>query len=128
MLGLLEAQCISFAIATSSHQRNASLSLDSTGLLERFDIVVTSDQVDAGKPAPDIYLEATSRLAVDPVTCIAFEDSKPGLLAAARAGMRTILVPDLESPSKSTMKQALHVLPSLLPAYKIIRSLIQCRH
>jgi len=124
LLGLLETGHIPFAIATASHQRNAWLSLDGAGLLERFPTVVTGDQVCAGKPAPDIYIEAASRMGVAPDRCIAFEDSTPGLLAAVRAGMRAILVPDLEQPSVSAMRKALYVLPSLEPAHDIIQSLI----
>lgn len=128
LLNFLDSETIPFAIATSSHRHNALLSLRGAGLAHRFHIVVTGDQVRVGKPAPDIYLEAARRLAVDSTACVAFEDSEPGLMAATRAGMRTILVPDINRPSKAAMAKALHVLPSLDPACGIIQSLGKCRH
>ena len=125
LLELLESATIPFAIATSSHQPNADLSLACAGLTNRFDIVVTGDQITQGKPAPDIYLEAARRLAVEPAGCLAFEDSEPGLMAATAAGMRTIVVPDINQPSETAIAKALHVLPSLESAYEIVQSLIR---
>lgn len=127
LLQLLESEAIPAAIATSSHQHNASLSLQCVGLAERFDIVVTGDQIAHGKPAPDIYLEAARRLAVDPSSCLAFEDSEPGLMAATAAGMDTFLVPDINSPSQAAIARAARVLPSLEAAHEIVCSLMQTR-
>ncbi len=125
VIGLLEKEAIPFAIATSSHKRNASLSLACAGLSSRFGTVVTGDQISNGKPAPDIYLEAARRLEVDPTCCLAFEDSEPGLMAATRAGMATFLVPDLIPPSEQAIERAHGVLPSLESAYSILCSLIR---
>jgi HAD superfamily hydrolase (TIGR01509 family) len=52
-----------------------------------FDAVVSSEDVQHGKPAPDTFLEAARRLKVEPAACIVFEDSNLGLEAAKRAGM-----------------------------------------
>ena len=57
-----------------------------------------------GKPAPDIYLEAARRLNVEPSQCMALEDSPNGILAAYRAGMYPVMVPDLSEPDEDTKK------------------------
>lgn len=64
--------------------------LTAAGLLARFPVIVSAEDVSACKPDPEPYLTAASRLGVTPAACIAIEDSPPGLEAARRAGMRTI--------------------------------------
>ncbi|WP_448071902.1 HAD family hydrolase [Georgenia yuyongxinii] len=58
-----------------------------------FDVVVTGDQVERGKPDPEAYLTAAGRLGVDVTRCVAIEDSPPGVAAAVASGARTIAVP-----------------------------------
>jgi putative hydrolase of the HAD superfamily len=58
-----------------------------------FEVIVTGDQVERTKPAPDVYLEAARRLGVEPEHCVAIEDSEPGLTAARAAGMHTVAIP-----------------------------------
>ena len=58
-----------------------------------FDVIVTSDEVEHPKPAPDLYLLACERLGVDPSDAIAVEDSATGVLAAKAAGLACIAVP-----------------------------------
>lgn len=82
--------CAIASTATGDWVTRALLEL---GLTERFDAVVTGDQVVRGKPAPDVYLEAARRLGVDPCSCVAVEDSGPGLAAAGAAGMKTVIIP-----------------------------------
>jgi beta-phosphoglucomutase-like phosphatase (HAD superfamily) len=66
-----------------------------------------------GKPAPDIFLQAASRLGVDPAHCLVLEDSEPGARAAHAAGMAVIIVPDLKAPSDDVARLAAVVLPDL---------------
>ena len=63
-----------------------------------FAAVVSSEEVERGKPAPDVYLEAARRLGVEPVRCVAVEDSSNGLRAAAAAGMPVVAVPNPDFP------------------------------
>ena len=63
--------------------------------------------------APDIYVEAARRVGVDVATCVALEDSEPGVRAALAAGMTAIMVPDLHPPSPELEALDVEVLPSL---------------
>lgn len=59
---------------------------------------VSSEEVERGKPAPDVYLRAAAALAVDPSECVAIEDSSNGLRAAVAAGMPVVAVPNPHYP------------------------------
>jgi HAD superfamily hydrolase (TIGR01509 family) len=82
------------ALATSSFREHAEVSLTEAALAGRFDVEVTGDEVQFGKPAPDLFLLAAQRLGVSPESCVVFEDAPAGLEAAARAGMRRVWVPN----------------------------------
>lgn len=87
------------AVASSAHRAVIDAALDAIGLADRFAVVVSSDEVAHGKPAPDVYLEAARRLGVDPGTCLVVEDSRNGVVAARAAGMTVVLVPNESVPA-----------------------------
>lgn len=74
------------AVGTNSVYANTRAALDAAGLGDFFSIAVTLDQVEHGKPAPDIYLEAAKRLGKAPERCAVLEDSQAGIESARRAG------------------------------------------
>ncbi len=111
LLNQLEEDGLLKAIATSSSRPDAVLCLGD--LAGRFDAIVTGDEVARGKPAPDIFLLAAQRLALPSVNCLALEDSEPGALAALAAGMRVIVVPDLNPPSGASSARVDRVCSSL---------------
>jgi beta-phosphoglucomutase-like phosphatase (HAD superfamily) len=79
-----------------------------------FAATVSSEEVERGKPAPDVYLEAARRLGMAPDRCAAIEDSSNGLLAAAAAGMPVIAMPNpAHPPSNESLDVAAVVLRSL---------------
>lgn len=80
-------------IASSSTHDWVDRHLRRADLFDRFSTVVCRGDAPAPKPAPDLYLEATSRLGIAPDRCIAFEDSYNGSIAAKRAGLRCVAVP-----------------------------------
>jgi HAD superfamily hydrolase (TIGR01509 family) len=82
------------ALASSSKRTHVDLSLQETGLAGKFDSETCGDEVTNGKPAPDIFLLAASRVGVDPEACVVLEDAPAGLAAGHAAGMRTIWVPN----------------------------------
>jgi HAD superfamily hydrolase (TIGR01509 family) len=106
ILAMLEMKRVPKAVATSSEWSTVSLLLRRCGLLERFDVVSTGDDVAAGKPCPDIFLLTANRLNVASSNCLVLEDAEPGVIAARCAGMKVFLIPDLKQPSESTKQLA----------------------
>jgi len=88
----LAAQGIPMAVASSSRRHALDAKLEIVGLGRYFDAVVGGDEVEHGKPAPDVYLEAARRLGVAPSACLAIEDSDNGAAAGVAAGMRTVMI------------------------------------
>jgi HAD superfamily hydrolase (TIGR01509 family) len=91
------------AICTSSRRETVERHLGPVGLLERFHVVIAAGDYPRGKPSPDPFLVAATRLGVEPESCLALEDSHNGVRAAATAGMMTVMVPDL-LPATSEMR------------------------
>jgi beta-phosphoglucomutase len=78
------------AIASSAPRENIDVVLEVIGLAGVFDTVVSAEDVTRGKPDPQVFLTAASRLGADPSCSIVVEDAAPGIEAARRAGMRSI--------------------------------------
>jgi len=113
ILSELRARGIPTAIATSSRNAHASAHLGTAGLFDMFDTIVTRDDVENPKPHPEPYLLAAGRLGIEPVHCLALEDSHMGVRAASAAGMQTIMVPDLVSPNDEIRALCFAVMESL---------------
>lgn len=86
------------AVASSAHRAVIDAALGGLGLAGVLDVIVSSDEVAHGKPAPDVYLETATRLSVAPERCLVVEDSINGIRAAKRAGMLAVLVPNASVP------------------------------
>ena len=92
------APAFRLGVASSSNRRLIAAVLERAGIADLFDAVVSSEEVAAGKPAPDVYLEAARRLHVSPERCAAIEDSSNGLRSAHAAGMRVLALPNTHYP------------------------------
>ncbi len=102
------------AVASSAHRAVIDAALEATALVGTFAVVVSSDEVAHGKPAPDVYLEAARRLGCDPASCLVVEDSLNGVRAAKAAGMTVVLVPNHSvPPAEGTVELADLVLDRL---------------
>ena len=102
------------AVASSSNRPLIDLVLELSGLAPYFAATVSSEEVARGKPAPDVYLEAASRLGAVPEDCAAVEDSESGIRAAKAAGLRVIAIPNRSfPPSDEVLASAEVVLRSL---------------
>jgi haloacid dehalogenase superfamily, subfamily IA, variant 3 with third motif having DD or ED len=93
---------VPMAIASNGIRKNVESTLIATRLRPLFYTLVTADDVEHGKPAPDVYLEAASRLRVNPDRVVVFEDSDEGLEAARRAGMRAYDIRQVWSPMRQS--------------------------
>jgi len=86
------------AVASSSNRPIIDLVLELSGVAPLFRATVSSEEVAAGKPAPDVYLEAARRLGVAPRRCAAIEDSHNGIRSAKGAGMAVVAIPNPHYP------------------------------
>jgi HAD superfamily hydrolase (TIGR01509 family) len=121
-LDFVDERGLPVAVATSSDAEYTAFSLRQAGLDGRSWVVVTGDQVARGKPAPDVYAEAARRLDVEPSRCVALEDSEAGILAASRAGLVSVLIPE-QPPSDAAARAAFQVLWSLHEARLLLEQL-----
>jgi len=80
------------AVASGGHRRIVTNTLRALGILDLFAAVVTAEDYERGKPAPDPFLEAARRLGIAPELCLVFEDTATGIAAATAAGMQSVLV------------------------------------
>jgi HAD superfamily hydrolase (TIGR01509 family) len=108
-------------LASSSNRPLIDLALERMGVADLFHATVSSEEVERGKPAPDVYLEAARRLGVAPERCLAFEDSNVGLEAAHAAGAMAFMVPDLLQPLPENRKRSVDVFPDLHAALRVLR-------
>lgn len=130
MLGLLQLQVsgrpgaielverlrrrIPLALASNSSSDVVGTALATAGLTDAFDAIVTSDDVAAGKPAPDIYLLACERLGVRAQDALALEDTASGIAAAKAAGLACIAVPQFAETDVSAADRVIDSLEELL--------------
>jgi HAD superfamily hydrolase (TIGR01509 family) len=101
-------------LASSAPSRLIDTVLAASGLRSSFAVVMSTEQVPHGKPAPDIYLSVAAELGFRPPACAAVEDSSNGLRSAAAAGLQVIAVPQPEyPPDPDALAAARLVLTSL---------------
>lgn len=113
LLDYLDARKLKRAIATSSSRARTDAHLRHVGIYERFDAIVTRDDVTRGKPDPEPYLRAAAAIGIDPAYCLAVEDSHNGARAAHAAGIRVIVVPDLMAPNEEIIGKAHAIMDDL---------------
>lgn len=111
------------ALATATPPDRAKHFLETVGLLGYFDVVCSARMVKIGKPAPDIYLYAAERLNLKPSECLALEDSPNGIRSAHAAGCKTVMVPDLDLPSKEIKPLLYDVADGLEDVIRIVDSI-----
>lgn len=99
LLDYLREQKIPTAIATATKRQRTLENLERSGLASYFDVLVTGDMVECGKPHPETFLKAAAALGVDPASCMGVEDSFNGVRAIRAAGMVTVMVPDTVPPT-----------------------------
>jgi HAD superfamily hydrolase (TIGR01509 family) len=85
-------------LASSANRPLIDLVLELAGLAGAFRVTLSSEEVERGKPAPDVYLEAAALLGERPPRCAAVEDSANGIRAAAAAGLRVVAIPNGDYP------------------------------
>ena len=121
ILKFLKAEGIRVAIATSTVTKIAEKNLKKVGLWEYVDEVVTSEMVENGKPAPDIFIEAGRRIGAVKEECIVCEDSYNGIIAAHASGMKPIMIPDMLPPTEETNRLTYKTCNDLFEVMELIK-------
>jgi len=109
LLDYIKAARVPMAVATSTQSQRAKEHLRKSGILTYFEMIIGGEMVSNGKPSPDIYLKTVNAFTSNPQNCLALEDSENGVIAAHRAGLRVIQIPDLVEPSKE-LKELNHMI------------------
>ena len=113
---------VRLAIATSSVSASARPFLDRHGLTPFFDGIVTGDEIERGKPDPDIYLRAAKKLGIGADACLVIEDALSGITAGKAAGMRVAAIPDRRFvDARDYEKEADYVLGNLSEIPALVR-------
>ena len=84
------------SLVTSTHRERMQKYLDMVGISDAFDYIKTGESVEHSKPAPDIFLQAAEALGCRPEECVVVEDSRNGVLSGVSAGMKVVLIPDMQ--------------------------------
>lgn len=118
-------QCLSdqntpIAIATSTVTNRARAHLDEAGLSDFISALIGGDQVERGKPQPDIYHAAAAAIDCSAEDCAAFEDSNVGIRAAVASGATAVQVPDLIQPDASVRSLGHHIATDVLSGARAI--------
>ncbi len=80
------------AVASGGVKETVVMTMNQIGITDLFDVIVTQDDVNNSKPAPDLFLLAAERMNIKPNKCLVFEDSQLGIEAANKAGMKSVFV------------------------------------
>lgn len=121
VLDYLKERGIKTAVATATEPVCAKDYLMRVGIYDKFDYVVSAHTVKNGKPMPDIYLYACKMINEEPKDCIAIEDSPNGVLAAVRAGVPTVMVPDRTEPDEALLSILHYCVHDLLEIKTIVK-------
>ncbi|MCL2722276.1 MAG: HAD family phosphatase [Treponema sp.] len=103
LLNKLCAAKIPFGLATSSSTATATKNLENAGVIEKFSAITCGDEVENGKPAPDIFLLAAKKLGFPSSECVGLEDSPAGLRGLHSAGIKSIFIKDVIDPPNEVL-------------------------
>lgn len=120
LLDYLDKYKIKKVVATSSYRKVAENILKKAGVYDRFDDIVCGDEVQKSKPEPDIFLKALEKLNLSVDEVIILEDSRMGILAAHRANIKSIMVPDILPADEETQKLYYAECKSLLEVKNLL--------
>lgn len=122
ILDFLKSNHYKIAVASSSEEETIRRYLAKINVLDFFDVIVAGDMIENGKPNPEIYLKAVEKLNVPKEQCIGIEDSNSGILSVYRAGLKPIMIPDLEEPTEEVKNILYAKLNSLVEVKEILQN------
>jgi beta-phosphoglucomutase len=113
LLAFIVQNNLPYCLATNSPAVNTAECLAVAGLQNAFSTIITRDDVEQGKPAPDIFLTAAERLQVNIRQCLVLEDSRAGIAAAAEAGAFSIYIPSTDPVDPLAFKRCNRMMKDL---------------
>ncbi len=122
ILEMFKKNGVKMAVASSSQKEMIVRNLKNANVEDYFEVVVSGQEVEHGKPAPDIFLLAAERLGLDPKDCYVFEDAFNGVKAGVASGAKTIMVPDLLQPTEEIRQEVTAVCKTLKEAAEQIET------
>lgn len=121
LLRYLRENGFTVAAASSTERARVLRYFRATGAEPYFSAIICGDMVKRSKPDPDIYLVAARQTGTPPTDCMALEDSPQGCLSACRAGMKTVMVPDLVQPDARLRPLLYACVPSLTDVIPLLK-------
>ncbi|MCL1884927.1 MAG: HAD family phosphatase [Defluviitaleaceae bacterium] len=119
LLDKLDEMGIKKCVATSTERERAKYKLAQTNLAHRFEVIIGGDDVQNGKPSPDIFLKAAKTSGFAPSDCIVLEDTEAGILGATAANIRVIAVPDIAPLTDEIRTKAFAVCTDLIEVMEL---------
>lgn len=123
LLEFLDETSLLKAVATSTERERTENLLSIAKVMDKFDIVICGDEISKSKPEPDIFLEVARQLGCNPKECLVLEDSENGIIAASKANMMPILIPDIKYPPIEVEKLATKKFNSLIDFKKFLENI-----
>lgn len=123
LLEYLKMNNMKMIIATSSKRRRANQVLRDTGFDQYIKESICGDEVENGKPNPEVFLKAAKKMNSDVEHCLVLEDSEAGIEAAHHAGIKVICIPDLKQPSLSHKELTYKTITSAKEVISIIEEM-----
>ncbi|MDB1971130.1 HAD family hydrolase [Clostridium tertium] len=120
LLKYLTDKNIKKAVATSSNREIAYKLLKDAGIYDYYDYILCGDEVKKSKPNPEVFLRVAEKLDIPANQCMVLEDSEAGTIAASRARMTLVIIPDLKNPSEDIEKLAFKKLNNLEEVINLI--------
>jgi beta-phosphoglucomutase len=121
----LEAAQLNLSVASSGSRCRVESLLRKRDLKKRFRVIITGDQVERGKPDPELFLRVARDLGLEPFELVAFEDAVSGVIAARSAGMKCIGIAPIDRASSLLDAGATHVVPDFRSlSYARLRELL----
>ena len=123
ILSHLEENNIKKAVATSSYREVVENVLQKTNVYKRFDTIVCGDEIKNSKTEPDIFLKAYEKLNLPKENILILEDSPMGILAAYRAGIKSIMIPDILPADEQSKDMYFKKCKSLLEVISVLKKM-----
>ena len=121
LINYLEENNYKFALVSSSGNKLIDKYKKHLRLFDKFNVIITGDDIKNGKPNPDGFLLAMNRLNSSPEKCLVIEDSKNGILAAKYANMKSVFIQDYVKVNEEIKNNSTYILNDLLDVITLLK-------